>query len=113
MINELEVVGVPPQQLKLRATLHFLPLGSSFCCGEPGCASINFAIAGKTPPAGMPLQILSDYEWDSEAGAKFGVFVFAKADLLAGLEVYSIDGLAAADRLPKIGELKPIEWTKK
>ncbi|MFI5380611.1 MAG: hypothetical protein ACHRHE_15040 [Tepidisphaerales bacterium] len=37
IIDEIEVVGAPPQRLKVWATLHFLPLGSPFCCREPGC----------------------------------------------------------------------------
>ena len=78
-----------------------------------GCASIDFAIVGRTPPAGVPLQVLSDYEWDGDSGAKFGVFVFVKADLLAGLEVWSIDGLATPDKLPAIEALKPIVWSRK
>jgi hypothetical protein len=78
-----------------------------------GCASIEFSINGQIPPVGEPLEVLSDYEWDAESGAKFGVFVFVKAGLLAGLEVWSIDGLQAADKLPKPELLKPIEWTKK
>jgi len=73
-----------------------------------GCASIDFAIAGRLPPVGAPLQILSDYWWESDEGDKFGVFVFAKADLLAGLEVWSVDGRAVANSLPKIASLKPI-----
>jgi hypothetical protein len=78
-----------------------------------GCASINFAIAGQLPPPGAGLQVLSDYQWVGNAGAEFGVFVFAKAGVLSGLEVWSIDGLAAANHLPKIESLKPIEWNKK
>jgi hypothetical protein len=78
-----------------------------------GCASINFAVAGQLPPSGAPLEVLSDYEWDGDTGAKFGVFVFAKTGILAGLEVWSIDGLAVPNHLPKIESIKPIEWTKK
>ena len=29
--------GRPPARLQVWATLHFLPEGSPFCCGEPGC----------------------------------------------------------------------------
>lgn len=78
-----------------------------------GCASIDFAIAGRVPPTGKPLAVLSDYEWESDSGARFGVFVFVKDDILAGLEVWSVDGLEAADELPKIESLKPIVWTHK
>ena len=71
-----------------------------------GCAGVDFAIAGQSAPAGTGLRVLSDYEWDSDDRAKFGVFVFAKADRLAGLEVWSVDGLAAANSLPKINALR-------
>lgn len=36
-VDDLEVVGHPPSQIRVWATLHFLPTGSPFCCGEPGC----------------------------------------------------------------------------
>ncbi|WZO97889.1 hypothetical protein EP7_004941 [Isosphaeraceae bacterium EP7] len=35
--DEVEAIGRPLDRLKVRATLHFLPAGSPFCCGEPGC----------------------------------------------------------------------------
>ena len=35
--HEVEPCGNPPDRLKVWATLHFLPVGSPFCCGEPGC----------------------------------------------------------------------------
>lgn len=71
-----------------------------------GCASVDFAIGEQVPPNAEPLDILSDYWWEDKSGAKFGVFVFAKAGLLAGIEVYSIDGLANADKLPRTDSLK-------
>ena len=37
LVDEIEVFGKPPERLKVWATLHFLPLGSPFCCGEPLC----------------------------------------------------------------------------
>jgi len=36
-VDAVEASGHPPQKLKAWATLHFLPDGSPFCCGEPGC----------------------------------------------------------------------------
>jgi hypothetical protein len=78
-----------------------------------GCASVDFAISDRTPPAGAPLRVLSDCEWDGESGAKLGVFVFAKENVLAGLEVWSIDGFETPAQLPRIEQLKPIAWTKK
>ena len=36
-VDEVESRGHPPEGLKVWATLHFLPEGSPFCCGKPGC----------------------------------------------------------------------------
>jgi hypothetical protein len=36
-VDEIEPSGWPPERLRVWATLHFLPAGSPFCCGEPGC----------------------------------------------------------------------------
>jgi hypothetical protein len=36
-VDLVEVRGRPPERLKVWATLHFLPDGSPFCCGESGC----------------------------------------------------------------------------
>jgi hypothetical protein len=73
-----------------------------------GCPSIDFAVGGVEPPAGVGMQILSDYQWRTADGALFGVFVFARGGLLAGLEVWSVDGLAAASMLPAIQQLQPL-----
>ncbi len=37
-VDKLEVHGHPPEKIVVWATLHFLPEGSPFCCGEPDCA---------------------------------------------------------------------------
>jgi hypothetical protein len=37
LVDELDVSGKPPERFKVWATLHFLPLGSPFCCVEPLC----------------------------------------------------------------------------
>ncbi len=36
-VDQVEVLGHPPERLRVWATLHFLAAGSPFCCGEPGC----------------------------------------------------------------------------
>jgi hypothetical protein len=35
-VDDVEAQGRPPDRLKVRATLHFLPEGSPFCCGHLG-----------------------------------------------------------------------------
>lgn len=72
-----------------------------------GCASINFSVDGKTSPE-TGLHVLSDYQWISAEGHLFGVFVFAKGELLSGLEVWSIDGMATPTVLPSVENLIPI-----
>ena len=73
-----------------------------------GCASIDFAIGGVVPPPANGISILADFEWKSPGGELFGVFVFERAGLLAGLEVWSQDGVAQASSLPSIDVLRPI-----
>lgn len=73
-----------------------------------GCASIDFAIGGMIPPAGTSISILADYEYQSAAGHLFGAFVFERAGLLAGLEVWSVDGLSTPSTLPKVEQLQPL-----
>jgi hypothetical protein len=72
-----------------------------------GCASVNFSIGGKTSSE-TGMQILSDYQWSSAVGYLLGIFLFAKGELLSGLEVWSIDGQSIPDTLPSIEELRPI-----
>ena len=78
-----------------------------------GCASINFAINDKVPGIGPGIKVLSDYEWLDSDGHLFGVFVFARSGLLAGLEIWSQDLLATANTLPQVEQLRPIESAAK
>ena len=64
-----------------------------------GCASINFDLEGRGWKSPGGLEVLSDYQWRDGDGRLFGAFVFAKQGTLAGLEVYSIDGLATPTQL--------------
>lgn len=68
-----------------------------------GCPSIDFVAK-----SGMGLTILSDYQFRHSDGHLGGVFVFAYGLELAGLEVWSIDGLGtpplpAPDGLRSLG----------
>ncbi len=73
-----------------------------------GCASVDFAVDGIEPPAGAGLQVLADFQFRDAAGHLGGVFVFAEDGALAGVEVWSIDGAAATDRLPDPSSLEPL-----
>jgi tetratricopeptide (TPR) repeat protein len=72
-----------------------------------GCASLNLDIGGQgwRSPGGM--KILSEHDWRDAAGRAFGIFVFAKANTLAGIEVYSMDGLSVPRELPSERILLP------
>jgi hypothetical protein len=72
-----------------------------------GCASIDFAVGDRQPPPTASMQILADYVWQDAGGHRFGVFVFAKDGVLAGLDVFSVDGLSKASTLPRVEVLKP------
>ena len=73
-----------------------------------GCASVDFAVPGREPAPSEPLQVLADYQWRDASGHLAGIFAFACDGTLAGLEVWSIDGEAAIDRLPPPELLEPI-----
>jgi len=71
-----------------------------------GCASIDFAISGKRPTEAA-MHVLSDFQWQGSQGNLFGAFVFEQQGLLAGLDLWSIDGLATPSSLPPIEALVP------
>jgi hypothetical protein len=77
-----------------------------------GCASVDFAVDGQRAPTGTGLDILADYQWRGSRGELFGVFVFAREDLLSGLEVWSIDGQSTPVTLPQQWELTPLVTRK-
>lgn len=77
-----------------------------------GCASIDFSIAGSQPVTEGGMDILADYAWRDHDGHLFGALVFARGGLLAGLDLWSIDGEATATRLPDPSELTPIEISR-
>lgn len=72
-----------------------------------GCPSIDFALKDRQRPRGIGMQILADFVWKDSEGHRFGVYVFAKDGMLAGLDVWSVDGLAEASTLPKTDLLQP------
>ena len=94
-----------PESARYLADLASARVASRCACG---CASVNFAVAGREPLAGAGLQVLADYQWRDAAGHLGGVFAFSRAGVLAGLEVWSIDGQAATDQLPAPEVLEPI-----
>jgi len=67
-----------------------------------GCPSIDFV-----PPTPGGMQIVSDYMFEDEAGQMIGVFAFAVAGTLAGLEVWSIAGDPIPTGVPDPSVLRP------
>src|SRR4051794_24557679 len=51
-----------------------------------GCATIKFAIKGR-PPAPPGVHILADFVFGNDENLR-GIFIFEKAGILSGLEVY-------------------------
>lgn len=70
-----------------------------------GCASIDFSIDGTSAPITEGMNILADYIYLTASGQLCGVFLFEQAGLLAGLEVWSVDGHDAPTALPAIDQL--------
>ena len=71
-----------------------------------GCASLDFSVDGRMPDPGK-IRILADFLIGSSE-ASCGAFVFERAGLLAGLEIYAGHGLAPPD-LPAPEELRPYD----
>lgn len=71
-----------------------------------GCASINFV----EEPGGM--KILGDFKFMHRAGGQIGVFAFAINDRLAGLELWSIDGVNDGDEIPNPDQLDSLQFNR-
>jgi hypothetical protein len=73
-----------------------------------GCASINLSIGGVSHYGKTGMEPLCEYQWRSPDGALFGVFAYACKDLLAGTDLWSIDGRETASLLPPVEALEPV-----
>jgi hypothetical protein len=91
-----------PEAREFVAQLTELTVAGHCSCG---CASLAFAVGTRFAPFEGPMDILADYFWHDHESHSFGVFVFAREGLLAGLDVYSLDGAADATQLPKQDQL--------
>jgi hypothetical protein len=69
-----------------------------------GCASIDLEVAGMPKPSGG-LRILGDYVFGDDPELA-GAFIFERAGVLAGIEVYGLAG-DAPSTLPEPGSLRP------
>ena len=64
-----------------------------------GCASIDLSIDGKRP-TDFRMRVLGDFQWQNAEGSLFGAFVFEQDGLLAGLDLWSVDGNETPRQLP-------------
>ena len=53
------------------------------------------------------MQVVSDYCWFTERGNLCGAYVFLRAGMLAGIDVWSIDGAETPHELPDPEQLRP------
>jgi hypothetical protein len=73
-----------------------------------GCPTVDLAVGDVQHPAGGDKVILADYQWQGPGDSRFGVYVFARSGLLAGLAVWAIEGHDMPSRLPEPAELRPL-----
>jgi hypothetical protein len=71
-----------------------------------GCASVDFSVEGQLPFPKSGMEVVSDYWWRTEGGNLCGVFVFLRDDLVAGIDLWSIDGQEIPSTLPPIDRLR-------
>lgn len=69
---------------------------------ECGCASIDLGIEGCPVPTG-PLCILGDFV---QGDCQRGVFVFARENILAGIEIYPLADMETCGEFPPTNELR-------
>jgi len=77
-----------------------------------GCASVDFSFDGVLPDYTTGLEVLSDHQWGIGGTDLCGIFVFARNEKLAGLEVWSVDGQVTPSELPKIEDLRDYSHEK-
>ncbi len=46
LVRDVKVSGSPPTSMQVSVLVRFLPSGSPYCCGEPGCYSSVFRTEG-------------------------------------------------------------------
>ena len=73
-----------------------------------GCASIDVSVAGVRAPATSALARVADFQWRTEEGHLHGACVFERDGLLAGLDLWSIDGQSTPAAMPPTDRLVPL-----
>ena len=75
-----------------------------------GCASVDFQIGDHPADSTEDFEILSDYIYGDGETSLHGIYLFAQAGLLAGLEIYALHG-EKPHTLPRTEDLRPFEET--
>jgi len=65
-----------------------------------GCASINLSVGGVSHYGVKGMETLCTFRWQSPQGHQFEVFAFACGGLLAGIDLWSVDGQSIPTELP-------------
>jgi len=79
---------------------------------ECGCASVDFSVKGQVPWPRAGMEIVSDFWWRTHSGHLCGAFVFLRGELLAGLDLWSIDGEETPTQLPRTEDLRPYDVSR-
>lgn len=67
---------------------------------------MDFSVDGRRPEE-FATNVLADFQFLGPNGELFGAFVFEQDGLLAGLDLWSIDGRATPSVLPEPAALRP------
>ena len=78
-----------------------------------GCASVDFSVAGRAPAKHGIREVTDEFYWTSAEGHINAVLAYEKDDHLAGLELYSVDGLSTPSELPNPEELRRTTWVRR
>src|SRR5690606_33225283 len=73
-----------------------------------GCARVRVEVGRQETARLAGMQLLADYHWRDRRRRLAGIFAFARDGVLAGLEVWSIDGEAAIEKHPPVEVLEPL-----
>lgn len=74
-----------------------------------GCPSINLSVGGVTHYGSTGMDTLCTYRWSSPQRHLFEVFVFACGGLLAGIDLWSVDGQSTPKTIPSTSILQRFE----
>lgn len=83
-----------------RGFLSQVPLARVVATCSCGCASFLLSVNGKIPASKAQNTIAADFRWESKDGRKFAAIAYARESMLAGVDLWPLDGGAASPELP-------------